>query len=550
MANFLSPLFNEQTFTANGDPAVGYKVNTYEAGTSTPIDTFTTKNGNTAQSNPIVLNARGAPDDVIWLAQGVSYKFVLTDANDVVIDTFDNISGINDTSVSSGEWTASGYTPTYIGATSFSVVWDRTGDFLVGRRVRSTNTGGTTYSLITSSSYSAGTGLTTVTLSNDSGTLDAGLSSVDLAILTPDNPSVPNSPETRQALGLEIGVDVAATGANGDITNLTALQSINGGQLAGTRNAIINGGFRINQRQLASNADDTYSHDRWYVLTQTNTIAVSTLTDVENGTPFMARLTQSQASAQRMGYAQIIEGKDCKHLRGKQVTFRFGRKRLSTSANVRIAVLEWTGTEDTVTSDVVNDWTSSTYTAGNFFLGSNLTVSGVVQQALTANTLTDGEEVTVTLGSSFNNLIVFAWTEAAVAQNVTFDLAKAQLEIGGVATPYESMSYATEFAICQRYFQHHSNPILMGVGSGTASVGRLGMQLPVKMRASPTASQSGTWDVYDGFATSSISSFGTSYLAADRVAFDITTPPASTSQGRPYVVASSGSGVLSLSAEL
>lgn len=213
MANFLSPLFNEQTFTANGDPAVGYKVNTYEAGTSTPIDTFTTKNGSTAQSNPIVLNARGAPDDVIWLAQGVSYKFVLTDANDVVIDTFDNISGINDTSVSSGEWTASGYTPTYIGATSFSLVGDRTGEFLVGRRVRSTNTGGTTYSLITGSSYSSGTGLTTVTLSNDSGTLDAGLSVVDLAILTPDNPSLPNSQEARQALGLEIGVDVAAAGS-------------------------------------------------------------------------------------------------------------------------------------------------------------------------------------------------------------------------------------------------------------------------------------------------------------------------------------------------
>jgi ABC-type Fe3+-siderophore transport system permease subunit len=126
------------------------------------------------------------------------------------------------------------------------------------------------------------------------------------------------------------------------------------------------------------------------VLTQTGTIAVSTLTDVENELPYMARLTQSQAVAQRMGYAQMIEGKDCKHLRGKQVTFRFGRQRLSIGDNVRIAVLEWTGAEDAVTSDVVNNWASAVYTAGNFFLGANLTVSGVVQQALLANTLTDG----------------------------------------------------------------------------------------------------------------------------------------------------------------
>lgn len=236
-------------------------------------------------------------------------------------------------------------------------------------------------------------------------------------------------------------------------TSSPVVPGINGGQLAGLRNLLINGDFRINQRLAASSADDTYAHDRWYALTQTGAIAVSTLSDVENGTPTMARLTQSQAVAQRMGYAQIIEGKDCKHLRGQEVTFRFGRNRLSTSANVRIAVLEWTGTENTVTSDVVNDWTSSTYTPGNFFIGSNLTVSGVVQQALTANTLTDGSEVTVTLGASFNNLIVFIWTEGTVAQNVTLDLAAAQLEIGAVATPFERRPLSLELALCQRYYQ-------------------------------------------------------------------------------------------------
>jgi len=218
------------------------------------------------------------------------------------------------------------------------------------------------------------------------------------------------------------------------------------------RNPIINGQFWINQRLPSSNADDTYAHDRWYVLTQTGAIAVSTLTDVEDGTPFMARLTQSQVTAQRMGYADIMEGKFCKHLRGKQVTFRFGRSRLSASANVRYAVLEWTGTEDAVTSDVVNNWTSGTYTAGNFFLGSNLTVSGVAQQAMTANTLADGTALTVTLGSSFNNLIVLAWTEGTIAQNGTLDLAKAQISIGEQPLDFEVRSFQEELALCQRYY--------------------------------------------------------------------------------------------------
>lgn len=220
------------------------------------------------------------------------------------------------------------------------------------------------------------------------------------------------------------------------------------------RNLLINGSGEVNQRADSSAlADGTYGHDRWYRLTQSNNIAVSNLTDVEDGTPYMMRLTQSNATPQRMGYAQIIEGKNCKHLRGQTVAFRVGRIRQSTSADVRYAILEWTGTEDSVTSDVVNDWTSGTYTAGNFFLGSNLTVSAVAEQALTANTLTTGSTVTATLGSSFNNLIVFVWTESTVAQNVTLDIGKAQLEVGSVATPYEVLPWGEILVLCQRYHE-------------------------------------------------------------------------------------------------
>lgn len=221
------------------------------------------------------------------------------------------------------------------------------------------------------------------------------------------------------------------------------------------RNAVINGGFSINQRAPATNADDTYAHDRWYTLNQSNPIAVSTLTDVEDGMPHMARLTQSNAVAQRMGYAQIIEGKNCKHLRGQQVTFRFSRVRISNSQAIRYAILEWTGTEDSVTSDVVNDWTSSDYTDGaaKFFVDTSFTPSGNTSHTPSAATLTDGASLTVTLGSTFNNLVVLAWTEGTAAQNVTLDLGKAQLEVGAVATDYDRLSADVVLAKCQRYYE-------------------------------------------------------------------------------------------------
>lgn len=216
------------------------------------------------------------------------------------------------------------------------------------------------------------------------------------------------------------------------------------------KNLLINGDFAINQRAPATNADDTYAHDRWNVLTQSNAIAVSTLSDVEDGLRKMARLTQSNASAQRMGYAQIIEGANCKHLRGQTVTFRFRRYRCSASQPIRFAVLQWTSTEDSVTSDVVSDWTSSTYTASNFFIA-NITAS-VTSATPSAATLTDGPGITVALGSAFNNLIVMAWTQGTAAQNVTLDLGEAQIEVGSVATPFERHGFDVELRRCQRYY--------------------------------------------------------------------------------------------------
>lgn len=279
------------------------------------------------------------------------------------------------------------------------------------------------------------------------------------------------------------GTPTAPTASAGDNSTQIATTAFVASALR-NKNLLINGCFRINQRAPATNADDTYAHDRWYALTQTGTIAVTTRSDAENGTPYMARLTQSQAVAQRMGYAQIIEGKNCRHLRGQKVSLKF-RTALSSSDNIRFAILEWTGTEDTVTSDVVNSWTSGTYTASNFFLASNLTITSVTQKVLTAATLADASVAGVTLGSSFTNLIVFVWTENAVAQNVTLDLGKVQLEPGPCATEFEARQITDELALAQRYYCITSSGFRCYTGDGYVGTNFV---FPVTMRAVPTGS--------------------------------------------------------------
>lgn len=185
-----SPYGNQQFFNENGDPAVGWKINAYAAGSSTRQDTYTTEAGDVPQTNPIILDALGmATGGQVWLTSGQSYKLVLTDENDVVKDTQDNISGVNDTTTSVSQWQASGVTPTYVSTTSFTMAGDQTTEFHVDRRAQFTVTAGTVYGTILTTAY---TTLTTVTMTMDSGqTLDSGLSAANLSILRSDRSAVP-----------------------------------------------------------------------------------------------------------------------------------------------------------------------------------------------------------------------------------------------------------------------------------------------------------------------------------------------------------------------
>lgn len=88
----LSPYGNgQQFFDDNGVPLAGGLIYTYQAGSSTPLVTYTTNGGTIANPNPIVLDASGRTPQQLWLLTGFSYKFVLQNADAVLIQTLDNI---------------------------------------------------------------------------------------------------------------------------------------------------------------------------------------------------------------------------------------------------------------------------------------------------------------------------------------------------------------------------------------------------------------------------------------------------------------------------
>jgi hypothetical protein len=99
MAVNLSPVGGvaAQFFTSTGAVLTGGKLYTYLAGTTTPAATYTTSNGATARTNPIVLDSAGRVpgSGEIWLTNGVGYKIILKDSNDVLIATYDDLYGLS-----------------------------------------------------------------------------------------------------------------------------------------------------------------------------------------------------------------------------------------------------------------------------------------------------------------------------------------------------------------------------------------------------------------------------------------------------------------------
>lgn len=86
----LAPYTFLQYFDNNGAPLNGGLVYTYDAGTTTPKATYTDETEDTANANPVVLDANGRAD--IWLGAG-NYKLELRTSADVLIKTVDNVAG-------------------------------------------------------------------------------------------------------------------------------------------------------------------------------------------------------------------------------------------------------------------------------------------------------------------------------------------------------------------------------------------------------------------------------------------------------------------------
>jgi len=347
-------------------------------------------------------------------------------------------------------------------------------------------------------------------------------------------------PVTISGSGPITGSDRAESGVNDDITSLGALASMNGGQLAGLRNRIINGGMDIAQRgtSFAAIASGAYSLDRW--LFSNTSAAVGTVSqqpDVPSDNEFQSSLrfavTTADASIAAGDVAlinQYIEGYNVRDLIGRPLTLSFRVR--SSKTGVHCVSFGNSNTDRTFVSEytvnAVNTWETKTITvsAGLITAGTWNWTNGLGLQVRFA--LAAGPTFQTTAGAWQTGNFLATANQVNCLDTVgnIFAITGVQLELGSVATPFEHRPYGMELALCQRYYLKSYNidvapgsALLSGVKSGVAVDTErifLSMCFPVSMRSTPSITlygengASGVWTAIGGVNTASASNEGIS----------------------------------------
>lgn len=238
-------------------------------------------------------------------------------------------------------------------------------------------------------------------------------------------------------------------------------------QLQKDLNLIINGNFDIWQVNTTFTPnDDTYTADLWNLLVETNgswTIARDTTLPL-SGSRYSLKASNVTANNQ-CALVQFLEADKSIKLLNKTVSLSFQARTTSSEiSKLRVAILSWTGTADTPTSDVISAWgqngTTPTWATNWVLEGvTDATLSDTFQTFKLENILID------TVGT--NNIAVVVWVDdGTITSGDDFWLSQIQLNEGVLATGFQDKGFEEELEDCMRFYESTWN---YGVANPTSS---------------------------------------------------------------------------------
>jgi len=296
---------------------------------------------------------------------------------------------------------------------------------------------------------------------------------------------------------------IAALAGLTPITSISALtvQQLNGGQLAGLRNRVINGGCQVQQGVTATlSTSPQYGNVDGYLVSTTCTGISGNVREISTSEFLATSVGVGVLGSWTTGAPQIeqrIEAKSTIDLNGKTVTIS-GRlfHTLGSTRSVRVQLNRPTTTADVFSAQAV--------------LGSSDVFS-------CPDSVATAFSFTIALGATDAEkglaIQVFDTATSTVVSKI-FAISELQLETGTVATPFEMRPAGLELALCQRYYEVAAtvgNYASVVCSCYNAADAYCQIQFKVQKRASAavTISAFGNWSFYSGGSQRTINAIQT-----------------------------------------
>ena len=355
--------------------------------------------------------------------------------------------------------------------------------------------------------------------------------SADAITLDPNGGAVLAGVTTVTSVKVGAAVTISESGIEASGIGITCA-SINGTQIGGRRNKIINGGMIVSQRQTSSTDSNVFVVDRFQAqVTQMDELAqtLEQSSDAPDGFGKSIKITtttpeSSIASNEQFRIQTKLEGQDFQDLvygssSAKTITISFYVK-ASVTGTFGFTVYRNESTARVITAPY-------TISSADTWERKIITIPGDTAGAAITNDTAERFRLMwgLAAGANFNtasaswgnyssaNLLGGHVTNSLVTtNNATWQLAGVQLEVGSQATPFEHRSYQDEFQRCERYYeQHEPSNFVMGRYSAGTGNGINNFKFRTMKRAVPTFTTSGTFASNSGYAGTPTAS----YLAPD-----------------------------------
>lgn len=306
------------------------------------------------------------------------------------------------------------------------------------------------------------------------------------------------------------GLGAAIT--NGDAVRYEQVSTFINSTYGFNRNYLLNPGFNIAQRLSAfdsttnpANSDDNYLFDQWILLSDGNNIinvgrTAQGSANVANGASYGLLSTITTAN-KKFAHIHIMSSEKTKALfqnaNGKvSAAISIICSNTASFANMRMYVLAWTGTADTVTSDIISAWGAG---AIEPTLIANLTnISNTSITPTTSLVRTEAANISVNTAGTNNLIFVILNNDDATTTTHTMTLSAPKLEAGSVCTAYLERPYEEELDDCLFYLWRQTriitNEVIAGGSSFSTTQGVFALRFPRAMRSNPTFSVSNVAD--------------------------------------------------------